>query len=694
MLATSGNSTEETQQVPYKLSTGEPVNLTHLISEYVLTCGSSNGLCHPPMPPFDLNISYATECSTMTNCKKGCAMSQSCSPDAVNAYLSVSCVSPVMFAVRSWGYNMVTKCPKYATISPNIQKLCNNIGEMNDSNFFDETFRPVISKQSNFAYRNKFCAACSNDPDTIPFELELKCDRFFDINSFSSRSEILQSINTKNCSIGYVPPEEMSHHVFSCFMTQDNVSECNASGLWLYYDPQIDWACQNFNSFPYKGYKNIFCYICNPSLVSTSAVQVIDSCNVTKQWEKKDTLLERGCLELPAANRTFPFKNRFCQLCNGFFSSFQHFKNLLVNITETDLRHPTIFSIMFRDIHSADVSSYKNCTGVDKVNRNIHTANNSALMELGQFCGLNDFCTETYNPMPYTFEFCSFPCKYGENCCSKLASGHEPTESYKPGRMYDLYGATCGNFTAGDILKKMLTIDRVYEIARCNDEVVKIWPEKFSIICTKPLEASLSINFTNLSEIVYANDCDIRTPQLLSSCVSVCTNRNHWLMHNKKVLDICETEHKYFSGFQPITFNSTAYKNVFCLICTRDITLYSEEKLISKCNETGLVKYPWNIKVAVLCQNKTSYPGWYPFKNIFCAACNMESIIGIEESSFPQRAEFKPTYRIVFSLRDEHSPDDDTESLQSVSTNNRILYIAQNIQRNSVYSLIFSFFVY
>ena len=684
-------SNRQGKQEPYnkpvfKLDSGEPVNETHLLSEYILSCGLSNDLCHAQKAPFNITVLNNSGCLKTTNCYKDCAMSQSCSPDAENAFSKVSCVSTDIFPTSTRGINMVTKCHQYTTVDSNVMKLCNNIGEINDTNLFDEIFKPVMSQQSNIVYRNKHCAACFNELDTIPFKLELTCDRYFDINSFSSQSEMLQTIKESSCSIRYVPP---TGHVVECSVSLNYVSVCNASGLWFYYDPQIDWACQNFNSFPYKEYKNIFCYICNPSIVSTSAVQMIDSCNVTKNWKKKNALQERGCLELPAANRTYPFKNRFCQLCNGFASGSRHFYNFSLHISERDL-YVTTIKITFHNISIADGSPNEDQISFDNSSSNVDRVYGNALMELGRFCGDVDICPEMNGPFLDTIEEinsnCFFSCDCGKNGCLDLI----PIGTCKRNRKYDTFSEQSGNSTVEDILDNILvrskTTYSVYKniyYARCNGDIGELESESFDVTCSKPLEASLLNKLTELSQIIIANECEIESlpppyfsmiypkfqtffSNCKSSCIRKCTHRKHWLKNNKKVLDLCETEHLYFSGFPSITFNSTTYKNVFCLMCNREVTLHSEEDLISTCSDTGYR----DVMTAALCHNVSSYSAWYPFKNIFCAACNGYTIYMDTDSTNCEGDCMitKPSYRTVFSLRAVQLPDEGNRTNKLVST--------------------------
>ena len=100
------------------------------------------------------------------------------------------------------------------------------------------------------------------------------------------------------------------------------VGRCNVTGLWAEYDPDIDWACQNLYLTYKWRFKNVFCYICNPSITSSKSELLYDRCNVTGLWTKtqkdSDADVENACLTYPRIERLSPFKNVYCIICNGF----------------------------------------------------------------------------------------------------------------------------------------------------------------------------------------------------------------------------------------------------------------------------------------------------------------------------------------------------------------------------------------
>ena len=96
------------------------------------------------------------------------------------------------------------------------------------------------------------------------------------------------------------------------------ISRCNVTGLWKDYDADIEWACENLQlTFKWR-YKNVFCYICNPSIVSTKSELIYDRCNMTGRWEHFNVHVENACHTYPRTQRLSPFKNIYCIMCNGY----------------------------------------------------------------------------------------------------------------------------------------------------------------------------------------------------------------------------------------------------------------------------------------------------------------------------------------------------------------------------------------
>ena len=267
----------------------------------------------------------------------------------------------------------------------------------------------------------------------------MECRSSFDINSFKHLQDAWKSIYEHNCSVSYLPPNEFKRDVKRCPTQKNMISHCNATGLWSIeeYDPQIEWACKHFKSLVYKlHYKNIYCYICNPTLVSKYNTELISSCNFTGEVDSIDETMEYGCRTFPVMPRMGPFKNVFCKACNGDFSYYftterkfedvgltvmieSVYETSPLNLAEkvyTKFRFPRLDSIATMDgMHGENAEEENHSHFID------------ALIELGKICGYENLCAQPYKLESSQFgKICNFPCQDNLNCCKTLSLGIDP----------------------------------------------------------------------------------------------------------------------------------------------------------------------------------------------------------------------------------------------------------------------------
>ena len=100
----------------------------------------------------------------------------------------------------------------------------------------------------------------------------------------------------------------------TCDYDETLIKECNVTGTWTEYDPDVDIACQTYDNKCNKLFKNVFCYVCNPP---QSTGRVLNSCNNTGLWERNNENIEKGCNLSRKTTLNFPFKNFYCYLCNN-----------------------------------------------------------------------------------------------------------------------------------------------------------------------------------------------------------------------------------------------------------------------------------------------------------------------------------------------------------------------------------------
>ena len=653
------------------VNSGEAVNITVLVEEFILVCGSNAKLCHPENSSYKF---YYSEClPRITSCKSKCAMTQSCPPDADTAYLSVFCVSTDIYPTSKHspvGNYMVVNSHTKAAILSDVEKRCSDLDELTQTNLFDEQFRPVISTQSKLTYRNKFCAYSYGDMDLIPFKLQLLCNSPLNINSFSSLQELLNAFKSNACNVSYAPPDEMQLEVQNCSLFSRMISRCNETGLWRSYNYQIDWACDNFNSFVYKRYyKNVFCYICNPSLVSTRERNIIDTCNVTGKWLKADSRIEEGCLLHSSTNRTFPFKNKFCQVCNGYSTFQRNYTHLSVSGVSEYRYGERNYTAMFHNVkfHGFKLGDNINRSCILSRDAEVNNSQEDGIVSNAAVqydCGFEAMCIDTKTApylntyIQYLFPQCSDPCRphkkhWGPPIPAYKADRNLPHKKTAPESQQYFGNRSLENDFYAQLAVQSEITNLVYKniyCARQLGDIHALLTPRLTVSCDNPLEASLAVEFNEILHIAKENHCEIRTRFHCTAdgpCIKSCVYRHEWLKYNKAVVQLCENSFLV----QPVIFNATYFKNLFCVMCYRNWNIDADSNIIAKCIHIG----KWHMHDELLedkCLNGNSSADWYPFKNMFCAICNtaLARNTGIKVCTISDWSTFRPTVPISGSV--------------------------------------------
>ena len=173
----------------------------------------------------------------------------------------------------------------------------------------------MTSVSTGLSFRNKFCAACHNISDVVPWKLMINntCQENLELSTVDEMFKIM--VDRKCGSIDYWPvdkkPPKICHkepwsHII--------IDSCNVTGTWKKYDSDIDFACKTFDN-DFKFYKNIFCYLCNPPDVLNETA-VIECCNVTGKWIHYNKRIVDACFHGDATVASYPFKNIYCYVCN------------------------------------------------------------------------------------------------------------------------------------------------------------------------------------------------------------------------------------------------------------------------------------------------------------------------------------------------------------------------------------------
>lgn len=196
----------------------------------------------------------------------------------------------------------------------------------------------VTGRPSEIQYKNFDCFVCnqfkyttgnvsakdmiSPNDYTIPLDIKIVCSQvYIDPTRYIFIYDFIETAKINDCWISYKKDET---YLQTCDFTNDadNIRQCNISGNWPVFDPDINFLCENVDEamlvsryyIGYGRYKNTFCFLCNPVPFTE---KVIKSCNETGLWEKYDKNVENGCQILPAIYNYPPYKNKLCETCNS-----------------------------------------------------------------------------------------------------------------------------------------------------------------------------------------------------------------------------------------------------------------------------------------------------------------------------------------------------------------------------------------
>ena len=304
------------------------IDYTSLMQKYYLLCGPEY-LCMAPNAThqFDIipqnsyrHLGLCPHCL----CDYGCVRRGDCCPDVFFRFPKQQCVNRTIIQGRKdithdqeFSELMVTTCPEGS--DKQVREKCEGTFDTNErlQNV------PITSKE-NFAltYVNKYCAQCHGVKNVLSWSLDIDCAEFADFNFLSTLGEVINLAYDSRCIFqAYISERDLPIKVNPeiCYDpdSQKNrriYTKCNETGLWRTLDPSIHYACESRYHMEYRVFKNIFCYMCNPSVHKDHGI--IHQCNVTGIWDSFEDDLKQACTELPEIQATIPYKNIFCYLCN------------------------------------------------------------------------------------------------------------------------------------------------------------------------------------------------------------------------------------------------------------------------------------------------------------------------------------------------------------------------------------------
>ena len=282
---------------------GRIVETEKLLEIYILHYGNQGYCIDSILPEYSQFVSYRKPCS----CDLSCVLNKKCC-------LDLALTDPINFIQqRNAMFLTVNNC--YHFHNKTIHKKCLSVDQTDG-----RTLYPTISKWTGIPYKNIYCQVCnemyrddvsSNSHDSF-LTLRLTCDFVLPWRRFVSVEDLMEFVEstTRNC-VWTWGPSSSSNNGVSTVKQPSSTKSCT--------DPDLDWACNHFNSeisyfsSKYTGpYRNVFCDICYKADVEFEFTE----CNMTGGWGYNDTQYSAACLEFPSVASMSPFKNFFCKECN------------------------------------------------------------------------------------------------------------------------------------------------------------------------------------------------------------------------------------------------------------------------------------------------------------------------------------------------------------------------------------------
>ncbi|XP_060072451.1 uncharacterized protein LOC132552306 [Ylistrum balloti] len=556
---------------------------------------------------------------------------------------------------------MVASCPPDTTSEMN--QACS---EGDNGNKITNV--PVSTPSENVIFRNKYCASChGHESNFTKWTFNIECDSIVDINHLSSYDEIYQTGLDNMCRMTYHTSNKNSF--ISCssgHTTFPGFKGCNMTGQWATYETSIDWACRNIMA-PYRGFNNIFCFACNPDKQSDRTI--ISGCNVTGMWDPYDSDLEKACLQYPYSQIAYPFKNRFCYLCNrgnDILSTFMDADSSLslevweihkVNAYEGKLRidslqHEKQFHVNLSAESTASLSP-------DRFNADVNVS--KLLSHHFLHYGYHGFCPDKAADLDHTNQqcSCSLTCLNTTRCCAEFALNAPLT--YVNEFKHSLSVSKC--YGKNSVLSKSTVQERCetiqplkgfYKIPVRSLASGILYSNIYCFLCNEgqktrndseiepdynPLDLKIKCNYTFQTErYIFLEDmlndfdrmsyddgaehCTVSTVydlyvdnELISDTINRCNVTGHWDLYDSDIEWAClnyirEITGDLYNGF---------YQNMFCEMCN---TASDSGFKYTTCNAT-------NSSISDYCEKYPHITSMKPFKNIFCKICNYIPLLSL-----------------------------------------------------------------
>ena len=199
-----------------------------------------------------------TSCCTSCSCEPSCGVIGNCCDGRLNVRRRRSCYRPLVtddseFALsKETGHWLIDRCANSSSDTDCKSMSSDPWGSM----------YPVYDAATDVSYYNEHCAECNGVQEYTHWDVGVSCNRF---DVYYSNEVIVGGLLGKGCGVSFKPPRE---HEDNQVCYPDPIQQCNVTGLWLTYDPELELACYRWfsptrsHSMP-GAFANVFCLLCN-----------------------------------------------------------------------------------------------------------------------------------------------------------------------------------------------------------------------------------------------------------------------------------------------------------------------------------------------------------------------------------------------------------------------------------------------
>ncbi|XP_060064257.1 uncharacterized protein LOC132544650 [Ylistrum balloti] len=644
-------------------------NLTNLVYQYYLVCGAEY-ICEKHNYNFIINdlSMQGLELCPLCSCKRECVQAGNCCPDIMFA-----------FPVPLCKHTSIVDNVNDVKLQSHIIEACHDDSLEEDKEKCKMNYTraqlmqhpPVTSADYAFTFRNKHCAECNGVFNYSSWKINISCTRVTDFNFLSTYEEIVDQATSENCIIEYGEDQDSSTHKCVTQNTDpvESISECNVTGTWLTYDKDIANACLSSYHLEYKGYKNIFCLMCNPPLYYTNPIV---SCNVSGIWSPYNSTLLEACTRHLSTTFTMPYKNVFCFLCNRNNNGRFRFQDANAIIEEISVNRNYVFVVRMTEYALDYYYSVLQSSRID-VNNIVRTQSNNGisvdktkLLSLHYaIYGTNSYCSTEFaggffeNSTCLCNESCLF--RFSEPFCCHDFLLNSKTSCFNT----LLSGSThfsssigaisgCSNLTEENVIRNRCerseakdifgtlpvtdgnTIYKNLDCFRCNHpthNLTRIHPSywKFSIFCDSYPHFNYFISVMEIIQQAKRRSCVVRIiPESMNdnsfqmskiycnpNSIDRCNVTGLWSTYDKDIAVACERLHIFLPPYN-------GFKNVYCYICNNPTPSSFNETTIDRClipAENQL----YGESIMTACTTLPEVPGFGQYRNIFCEKCSLEN---------------------------------------------------------------------